>query len=109
MCAVVQRVSRARVTVAAETTGAVDRGFLVLLGVAVSDTREDALALAKKIVSLRVFEDDQATATSLMTIFSRFQNFEAVRRKSATQTDHNPSPHARSHQAGTVIMKDIWL
>ena len=55
----VQRVSRAQVSVAGETTGAVERGFLVLLGVAVSDTREDARALAHKIVSLRVFEDDQ--------------------------------------------------
>lgn len=58
MRAVVQRVSRARVSVGTETTGAIERGFLVLLGVAVSDTREDALALARKIVSLRVFEDD---------------------------------------------------
>ena len=59
MRAVVQRVSRARVSVGTETTGAIDRGFLVLLGVAVSDTRDDALELARKIVSLRVFEDDQ--------------------------------------------------
>jgi D-tyrosyl-tRNA(Tyr) deacylase len=59
MRAVVQRVSRAQVSVAKETTGAIEKGFLVLLGVSISDTRDDAESLAKKIVSLRVFEDDQ--------------------------------------------------
>jgi D-tyrosyl-tRNA(Tyr) deacylase len=59
MRAVVQRVSQARVSVGTKTAGAIERGFLVLLGVAVSDTKEDALALAHKIGSLRVFEDDQ--------------------------------------------------
>lgn len=57
MRAVVQRVSRAKVTVEGEVTGAIGPGFLVLLGVAEGDTAEDALALADKIVGLRVFED----------------------------------------------------
>jgi len=38
--------------------GRIDRGFLVLLGVAVSDLREDVVATATKIVGLRVFEDE---------------------------------------------------
>lgn len=58
MRAVVQRVSRAAVSVAGETAGEIERGFLVLLGVAEGDSREDALYLAQKIVNLRVFEDD---------------------------------------------------
>ena len=57
MRAVVQRVSRASVTVAGEVTGQIARGFLVLLGVADTDTIEDARQLALKIVGLRVFED----------------------------------------------------
>jgi D-tyrosyl-tRNA(Tyr) deacylase len=44
---------------AGETVGSIERGFLVLLGVAAGDTPEDALHLAQKIVALRVFEDDQ--------------------------------------------------
>lgn len=40
-----------------EIAGAIDRGFLVLLGVAEGDTRDDALYLAQKIAGLRVFED----------------------------------------------------
>jgi D-tyrosyl-tRNA(Tyr) deacylase len=58
MRAVVQRVSRASVTVDGEMTGAIGRGFLVLLGVGISDTVEDVKILAQKIVGLRVFEDE---------------------------------------------------
>jgi D-tyrosyl-tRNA(Tyr) deacylase len=59
MRAVVQRVSRAKVTVAGEVTGEIGRGFLVLLGVAEGDTAEDAKSLAQKIAGLRVFEDGE--------------------------------------------------
>src|SRR6516164_4253370 len=57
MRAVVQRVVWARVSVGGEFAGAIDRGFLVLLGVAEGDMREDASYLAQKIAGLRVFED----------------------------------------------------
>lgn len=57
MRAVVQRVSRAQVTVAGEVTGKIERGFLVLLGVAEGDTSADVQLMATKIVGLRVFED----------------------------------------------------
>jgi D-tyrosyl-tRNA(Tyr) deacylase len=58
MRAVVQRVSRAQVTVGNETVGKIERGLLVLLGVAGMDGAADADYLAEKIVGLRVFEDD---------------------------------------------------
>jgi D-tyrosyl-tRNA(Tyr) deacylase len=58
MRAVVQRVVRAGVSVAGQSTGAIDRGFVVLLGVASGDTHEDALYLAQKTAGLRIFEDD---------------------------------------------------
>jgi D-tyrosyl-tRNA(Tyr) deacylase len=57
--AVVQRVSRAAVTVAGEVTGAIETGLLVLLGVAEGDMPHDAEYLAQKIATLRVFEDEQ--------------------------------------------------
>ena len=57
MRAVVQRVSRARVTVGEETTGAIGPGLLVLLGVAPTDTPEQARWLADKVVGLRLFND----------------------------------------------------
>ena len=59
MRAVVQRVSRARVTVGDEVTGAIGRGLLVLLGVADDDTAADVAYLAPKVVGLRIFEDGE--------------------------------------------------
>jgi D-tyrosyl-tRNA(Tyr) deacylase len=59
MRAVVQRVSRARVTVNGETAGEIGLGLLVLLGVGQADTEADATYLAEKISGLRVFEDAQ--------------------------------------------------
>lgn len=59
MRAVVQRVSRASVTVENEITGSIENGFLVLLGVEEDDTQDDVIFLAGKIVGLRVFEDDE--------------------------------------------------
>ena len=57
MRAVVQRVSRAQVTVNGEATGEIGLGLLVLLGVGRDDTQADATYLAEKIAGLRVFED----------------------------------------------------
>jgi len=57
MRAVLQRVSRAQVTVNGEIIGQIGRGLLVLLGVSTSDSETDAEYLAGKIAGLRIFED----------------------------------------------------
>ena len=57
MRAVVQRVSRARVSVGGEITGEIGLGLLVLLGVGAGDTRSEADYLAEKTMGLRIFED----------------------------------------------------
>ncbi|HTS03983.1 MAG TPA: D-aminoacyl-tRNA deacylase [Candidatus Eisenbacteria bacterium] len=57
MRAVVQRVSRAKVTVNDWTTGDIGIGVLVFLGVGHSDTEADATYLAEKVAGLRIFED----------------------------------------------------
>ena len=59
MRAVVQRVSRAEVSVGGKTIGKIGRGFVVLLGVARDDTEHDAAFIADRIIGLRVFADDQ--------------------------------------------------
>ena len=59
MRAVVQRVSSASVTVEGAVIGAIDRGLLVLLGVAPADTEADVQWLAEKICALRIFEDGE--------------------------------------------------
>lgn len=57
MRAVVQRVSRASVTVDGEITGKIGKGLLVLLGVSTNDEESDAVYLLDKIINLRIFED----------------------------------------------------
>jgi D-tyrosyl-tRNA(Tyr) deacylase len=59
MRAVVQRVTRATVTVNDEIVGEIDKGLVVLLGIARDDTKLDAAYLAEKITALRIFDDDE--------------------------------------------------
>lgn len=58
MRAVIQRVTRAKVTVEEQVTGEIGNGLVVLLGIAQDDTREDADYLANKIAALRIFDDE---------------------------------------------------
>ncbi len=58
MRAVIQRVSRARVSVDGETTGEIGKGILVLLGVSREDSEKEADYLLEKILNLRIFEDE---------------------------------------------------
>ncbi|HEY3789919.1 MAG TPA: D-aminoacyl-tRNA deacylase [Urbifossiella sp.] len=58
MRAVLQRVRRAKVTVDSEITGEINAGWLVLLGIAPTDTAKEIDWLAEKIANLRAFTDD---------------------------------------------------
>ncbi len=87
MRAVVQRVSRAKVTVAGEVTGEIGPGLLVLLGVAQTDTEAAAEYLAEKVAGLRIFEDDAgkmnrsvAEAGGAVLVVSQFTLYGDVRR-----------------------------
>ncbi len=87
MRAVVQRVSRASVTVDGDSVGRIERGLCVLVGVGREDTAVDAEQLAEKVVGLRIFEDDAgkmnldllATGGSVLAI-SQFTLFGDVRK-----------------------------
>jgi D-aminoacyl-tRNA deacylase len=59
MRAVVQRVSRARVTVEGRVTGEIGAGLMVLLGVGREDTSQVTSSMAEKVANLRIFEDAQ--------------------------------------------------
>ncbi len=87
MRAVVQRVSRCRVTVNGEVTGEIGVGLLVLLGVGQNDTEAAADYLADKIAGLRIFEDEVgkmnrsvAEAGGAVLVVSQFTLFGDVRR-----------------------------
>jgi D-aminoacyl-tRNA deacylase len=69
MRAVCQRVSRARVTVAAETVGQIGHGIVVLLGVARDDDNASAERMAGRVSRLRIFEDrDGKFARSVLDV-----------------------------------------
>ena len=55
---VIQRVNHAEVKVDGETVGKIGKGFLVLIGVGREDTKEDADWYLKKLLGLRIFEDE---------------------------------------------------
>jgi len=87
MRAVVQRVTRASVTVDGEIVGEIGNGLVVLLGIARDDTKLDAAYLAEKICALRIFDDDEAKmnlslkdANGGVLIVSQFTLYGDVRR-----------------------------
>lgn len=55
---VIQRVTKASVTVDENITGEIDKGFLVLIGVSEDDTKEIADKMIKKLIGMRIFEDE---------------------------------------------------
>jgi D-tyrosyl-tRNA(Tyr) deacylase len=59
MRVVVQRVSRAKVTVEGRVTGEIGAGLMVLLGVGKDDSSATAASMAEKVANLRIFEDEQ--------------------------------------------------
>ena len=56
---IVQRVSSAACRVDDEVTGSIQKGFMVLIGISDSDTKEIADKMIKKLIGLRIFEDEQ--------------------------------------------------
>jgi D-tyrosyl-tRNA(Tyr) deacylase len=95
----VQRVSRAKVTVGDEITGSIDRGLLVLLGVAQEDNEVAADYLADKITGLRVFEDSDgkmnlnvADAGGAVLVVSQFTLYGDVRRGKRPSFDRAARP-----------------
>jgi D-tyrosyl-tRNA(Tyr) deacylase len=87
MRAVIQRVSHAKVTVEARTTGEIGTGLLVLLGVGGEDDESDAAYLAEKTAGLRIFEDEAGKMNRSLVeiggaalVVSQFTLFGDVRR-----------------------------
>ena len=95
MRAVIQRVSEAHVSVGGETVGRIRRGLLVLLGVTHTDTHDDAEALSRKIIGLRIFSDaagkfahsvrDVGGALLVVSQFTLYADLHKGRRPSFTE------------------------
>jgi D-tyrosyl-tRNA(Tyr) deacylase len=113
MRAVVQRVSRAQVTVDEKVVGKISRGLLVLLGVMHADTEADADYLADKIVGLRVFEDengklnrDTAAVAGGILVVSQFTLYGDVRRGKRPSFDA-AAPPERARQLYEYFVERI--
>ncbi|MFD2568699.1 D-aminoacyl-tRNA deacylase [Pseudotenacibaculum haliotis] len=69
MKAVIQRVSKASVTIEGEKVANIQQGLLILLGIENADTQEDIAWLSKKIANLRIFNDEEGVMnTSLLDV-----------------------------------------
>ena len=113
MRAVVQRVSRAEVSVNGEITGQIALGLLVLLGVGRDDTEADATYLAEKICGLRVFEDSegkmnfsvQEVSGSVLAV-SQFTLYGDVRRGKRPSFDA-AAPPAKARQLYEFFVEQV--
>jgi D-aminoacyl-tRNA deacylase len=99
MRAVIQRVSRAQVSVEGEISGKIGRGLLVLLGVARTDSEADLEYLAEKIAGLRIFEDENGKmnrsvveAGGSLLVVSQFTLYGDVRRGKRPSFDDAAPP-----------------
>lgn len=99
MRAVVQRVSRAKVTVNGWTAGEIGLGLLVLLGVGQHDSEADAAYLAEKVVGLRIFEDEDGKmnrsvrdVSGSVLVVSQFTLYGDVRRGKRPSFDEAAPP-----------------
>ncbi|MGA9545677.1 MAG: D-aminoacyl-tRNA deacylase [Candidatus Sulfotelmatobacter sp.] len=113
MRAVVQRVSRAQVTVNSEIAGKIGLGLLVLLAVGRDDREADATYLAEKIAGLRVFEDAegkmnrgaQDVGGSVLAV-SQFTLYGDVRRGKRPSFDA-AAPPEKAHQLYEFFVEQI--
>ncbi len=113
MRAVVQRVSRAQVTVNGEIAGKIGCGLVVLLGVGATDSEADANYLADKIAGLRVFEDengkmnlDAAAVGGGILVVSQFTLYGDVRRGKRPSFDA-AAPPERARQLYEYFVERI--
>ena len=67
MRAVIQRVEKASVVILEKEIAKIEQGLLVLLGIEIEDTKEDAFWLASKIASLRIFSDEKGVMNKSIT------------------------------------------
>ncbi len=99
MRAVVQRARRARVEVAGEITGAIERGLVCFVGAAADDADADLAYVVNKVVSLRVFPDDEGKMRHALAdigggllVVSQFTLFGDVRRGNRPSFDGAMEP-----------------
>ena len=118
MRAVLQRVSRAEVSVDGDRVASIGRGYVVLLGVTHTDDETDARYIADKIASLRLFEDEDGKINLGITdiggevlVVSQFTLYADCRKgRRPSFTDSEPSEIAeRLYQRVAEILREAGL
>lgn len=110
---VIQRVTEASVAVNGNTVGAIGKGYMILVGVENADTQEDAKWLARKVASLRVFDDEagvmnrdiRQTEGSVLAI-SQFTLFASYKRTIAHHGFAHPNKPTLNHS--TITSATNW-
>jgi D-tyrosyl-tRNA(Tyr) deacylase len=92
MKAVIQRVSKASVTIDTKTKSSISSGLLILLGIEESDTQEDIDWLCSKIVKLRIFDDENGVMNlSVMEISGEILVVSQFTLHASTKKGNRPS------------------
>ncbi|MBU2525909.1 MAG: D-tyrosyl-tRNA(Tyr) deacylase [Bacteroidetes bacterium] len=103
MRAVIQRVTKAKVTVNDEVTGEIQKGLLVLLGIEDADGEEDIQWLVRKIVQMRIFNDEQQVMNlSLLDVDGAILLISQFTLHAATKKGNRPS-YIRAAKPGVAI------
>ena len=112
MRVVVQRVANAKVTVADEIVGRIDRGLLILLGVGLDDTELDIEWLVHKITNMRIFSDSEGKMnTSITEVNGSFLVVSQFTLQASTKKGNRPSytKAARPEQAVPLYERFVEL
>lgn len=109
---VVQRVTHASVTVDGQVSGKIDRGYMVLIGVADEDTKETADKMVKKLLGLRIFEDengktnlDLKTMGGALLLISQFTLYADCRKGNRPSFIRAGKPEMASEMYEYIIAK----
>lgn len=112
MRALIQRVNRSEVRVGDAVIGAIDGGMTVLIGVGDTDTAEDAAVIARKIATLRIFEDDAGKINRSVTevggailVISQFTLYADCRKGRRPSFVHAALPEAAEPLVESVVAR----
>ena len=109
---VIQRVSQASVTINQQVTGKIDKGFLVLIGISSSDTKETADKMIRKMLGLRIFEDAEgktnlslAAVNGQLLLVSQFTLYADCRKGNRPSFMNAGAPDAAKELYEYIIQK----
>ncbi len=109
---VIQRVSQASITINQQVTGKIDKGFLVLIGISSSDTKETADKMIRKMLGLRIFEDAEgktnlslAAVNGQLLLVSQFTLYADCRKGNRPSFMNAGAPDAAEELYEYIIQK----